>query len=151
MASPSHNRDIRNEPALNASTAASGGDDETKADRLLSREASQGGNTRDAAKRSVFDEPFGVTRSDDPPVIQRNTVCPQCGYNLRGGLAGAPCPECGHRFDCGYAQWLEAHFASASKATGYVVVFAILLISGVMAIAGTLVGSAMSMVGTWIG
>ena len=34
----------------------------------------------------------------DPPPIDSDLFCPECGYNLRG-LTGGRCPECGREFD----------------------------------------------------
>jgi len=39
--------------------------------------------------------------------------CPECGYSLRGLLAGHPCPECGH-----FARADESHHPSAHTAWG---------------------------------
>lgn len=140
MTTPPNDPDVRHEPALGASFK-SAPDNEAKADATLNHEAEGGRRSRDAAMQSVFDEPFSVTRSTEPITLERDVFCPDCGYNLRGCVAGADCPECGYRFDGGYAQWLETNIYKSTRSGAYLAVTLAVLSAGVLAVAGTFIGT----------
>jgi len=109
----------------------------------------------EAARFSVFDEPW-VDRSRYLHLrCLRDWPCDRCGYNRRGLTYGDACPECGDAPEVlapgvlpGYGQWLLSRMATTRPATQWAAFAVAALSGGPFAVLGALLmgGGALSLV-----
>ena len=115
MVDPEHDPSVHAEPHLGKGSFSSVAS-EPNAERDLAHERAATDPDEERAKHSVFDEPATLPHRE-PALIDRDWICRNCGYNLRGLPTGHACPECGEveRYEppregeVTYAKWLADH------------------------------------------